>query len=78
MTEKSECTHGVVFDEEAAKKLIAEAAWAPIDDADWIMGDPTALAIRKRWPRLSGKCPLGCGYEGIYYASMAHYIMGDW
>lgn len=34
--------------------------------------------IRKRWPRLNGPCPLGCGYVGIYYASRAHYVYGDW
>ena len=34
--------------------------------------------IRKRWPRLFGKCPKGCGYEGIAYASWAHYHYGDW
>lgn len=34
--------------------------------------------IRKRWPRLSGRCPKGCGYVGIAYASFAHYVCGDW
>ena len=34
--------------------------------------------IRKRWPRLDGKCPKGCGYVGIYYASFIHYIAGDY
>jgi len=34
--------------------------------------------IRKRWPRLCGKCPLGCGFNGIAYASLAHYLYGDW
>ena len=34
--------------------------------------------LRKRWPRLYGNCPLGCGYNGIYYASFGHYVMGDW
>jgi NTP pyrophosphatase (non-canonical NTP hydrolase) len=37
-----------------------------------------ASEIKKRWPRLSGTCPKGCGYHGIYYASYEHYIMGDW
>lgn len=34
--------------------------------------------IRKRWPRLCGPCPLGCGYRGIAYASKAHFVYGDW
>jgi len=34
--------------------------------------------IRRRWPRLDGPCPLGCGYSGIAYASRAHYVCGDW
>ena len=34
--------------------------------------------IARRWPRLDGLCPLGCGYCGIAYASYAHYIAGGW
>ena len=34
--------------------------------------------VRRRWPRLMGVCPRGCGYSGIAYASSMHYIMGDW
>lgn len=34
--------------------------------------------VRQRWPRLDGKCPKGCGFEGIGYASLSHYIYGDW
>jgi hypothetical protein len=37
-----------------------------------------AHEVRKRWPRLGGNCKLGCGYNGIYYASFMHYLMGDW
>lgn len=37
-----------------------------------------ALAVRRHWPRLNGECPKGCGYVGIAYASMAHFIYGDW
>ncbi len=33
--------------------------------------------IRTRWPRLDGKCPKCC-YFGIAYASMAHFVYGDW
>lgn len=38
----------------------------------------SSTEARRRWPRLDGECPLGCGYSGIYYASMAHYVCGDW
>jgi hypothetical protein len=34
--------------------------------------------VRKRWPRLMGTCPKGCGFEGIGYASTEHFVMGDW
>lgn len=34
--------------------------------------------VRRRWPRLNGLCPKGCGYDGVYYASYIHYIYGDW
>lgn len=37
-----------------------------------------AHEIRLRWPRLFGECPLGCGYRGIAYASLMHYVAGDW
>lgn len=33
--------------------------------------------IRKRWPRFFGTCP-DCGWTGIMYASLAHYVYGDW
>ena len=56
---EAECTHGVAFDENAAKSM-------------------PAREVRRLWPRLSGRCPLGCGYEGIAYASFKHYVYGDW
>lgn len=34
--------------------------------------------VRLLWPRLCGDCPKGCGFSGIAYASMAHFIAGDW
>lgn len=34
--------------------------------------------VRHKFPRLDGKCPKDCGFEGIGYASMAHFIYGDW
>lgn len=38
----------------------------------------SAAETRRRWPRLFGECPKGCGYNGIAYASGAHMIWGDW
>lgn len=38
----------------------------------------SAAEVQRRWPRLYGDCPLGCGFSGIGYASYAHYISGDW
>jgi len=38
----------------------------------------STLEVRKRFPRLYGPCPKGCGYNGIAYASTAHYVYGDW
>lgn len=37
--------------------------------------------VRTRFPRLVGPCPKGCGVDGTFYASAAHYIFGgssDW
>ena len=33
--------------------------------------------VRKRWPRFMGRCPT-CGEQVILYASVRHYIHGDW
>lgn len=38
----------------------------------------SASEIRRRWPRLDGLCPKGCGFNGIAYASFLHYVSGDW
>jgi hypothetical protein len=38
----------------------------------------SSYEVREKFPRLSGYCPLGCGYYGVYYASFEHYVMGDW
>jgi hypothetical protein len=35
-------------------------------------------AVRKVYPCLFGKCPKGCGFDGIAYASWEHYLSGDW
>jgi hypothetical protein len=70
------CDHGVTFDEEEAHKVLGE--WQAKSDVEFIMGNPASRNIRRLWPRLDGKCPKGCGYVGIGYASEAHYILGDW
>lgn len=77
---QASCNHGVTFDEVEAQKILDEAKSYGTGDPslDFILGSPSAPYIRKRWPRLDGECPKGCGYKGIYYASMSHYIMGDW
>ena len=70
------CDHGVTFDVEEAERMLGD--WPPGTGVEFLMGNPAAAEIRKRWPRLGGPCPLGCGYSGIYYASKDHYKMGDW
>jgi len=37
-----------------------------------------AFEVREVFPRLNGACPKGCGYYGIAYVTMAHYVAGDW
>jgi len=70
------CHHGVTFDLEEAEKVLGD--WRPSSPGEFVMGNPNAAEVRRRWPRLNGPCPLGCGYVGIYYASREHYILGDW
>jgi len=70
------CDHGVMFNETEARKLIE--GWAAADEVEFIMGCPASAEVRKRWPRLNGSCPKGCGYVGIAYASHEHYTYGDW
>lgn len=65
-SQQRECGHGVVF---------------PADDSDAaraVFRHMRSSEVRECFPRLSGPCPLGCGYDGIAYASTAHYIAGDW
>ena len=52
--------------------------WGPKSNVDFVVGNPRTAEVKKRWPRLNGACPLGCGYVGIAYASPAHYEIGDW
>ena len=37
----------------------------------------SAETVRELWPRLDGQCRK-YSYCGIAYASMAHYVAGDW
>lgn len=78
--EQAQCDHGVIFDKDEALKLIEKMPIDPSLDAGtaFIIGSPASLEIRKRWPRLAGSCPKGCGFNGIAYASYEHYIYGDW
>ncbi len=76
-----ECDHGVTFDVEEARRIRRDNPPKPSKDpgVDFIMGAPKASAmIRKRFPRLDGKCPKGCGFSGIAYASEEHFLYGDW
>lgn len=70
------CDHGLVFDVEEAKKILG--SWQPKSEVDFIMGNPKHADVRKRFPRLHGKCPKGCGFDGIAYVSPEHYAYGDW
>lgn len=70
------CDHGVSFDEEEARRILGD--WEPRNSAEFVAGNPNAPEVRKRWPRLDGVCPKGCGFVGIAYASEEHYILGDW
>ena len=67
-TEYSRCTHGITFDEEAARGLSSDEV-----RRRWPRG----------WFWDGAPCPLGCGYGvgsngSIYYASFMHYLAGDW
>lgn len=72
----SACDHGLSFDLEEAKRILGE--WEPKSDVGFIMGNPKHAEVRKRFPRLHGPCPKGCGFEGIAYASPEHFSYGDW
>lgn len=63
--DSAECDHGLDFPRDGSAEQ-HEAMALPVPE------------VRKRWPRLMGACPKGCGYSGIGYASYAHYIAGDW
>ena len=60
-----ECDHGVRFP-------------ATRDGELAVFRHLSCSEIRQCFPRLDGPCPLGCGYDGIAYASTGHYVAGDW
>ena len=70
------CDHGIIFDAAEAERILA--GWSPKSGAEFVMGNPASTEVRKRWPRLAGVCPKGCGFVGIGYASTEHYTAGDW
>mgnify|MGYP006308533931 CR=1 FL=1 len=70
------CDHDLVFDEEEAARILGE--WQPQSIVEHIAGNPKHAEVRKRFPRLFGPCPKGCGFYGIAYVSWEHYRMGDW
>lgn len=70
------CDHGVCYDPIAGEAILG--GWAPASPVDFIIGNPASAEIRRRFPRLSGPCPKGCGFNSIAYASWEHYIAGDW
>ena len=72
----ADCNHGVVFDTDEAERLLS--GWEASNPAEFIAGNPASAEVRRRWPRLQGQCPKGCGYNGIAYASYEHLIAGDW
>ena len=80
-----QCDHGITFDEDEAKRVLSGTKEQSSGDpaVDFVLGPMNGSdAVRKRWPRgwstKEKPCPKGCGYEGIYYASYAHYLYGDW
>jgi hypothetical protein len=73
------CDHGLAFDALEAERILA--CHEPAGDASligFLWPEKAYEEIRHRWPRLEGKCPKGCGFEGIAYASEDHYLYGDW
>ena len=70
------CDHGLSFDVEEAKRILGD--WTPVTAVDFISGNPKHVDVRRRFPRLEGPCPKGCGFSGIAYVSTEHFTYGDW
>lgn len=49
----------------------------PAFDLEALGSDASSDAVRKKFPRFSGECP-ECGQFVISYASLEHFLMGDW
>jgi len=66
-----------MFNEEEAKMSACDhgLAFDPIICRDQNL---SSRDVQKMFPRLSGECPLKCGYVGIAYVSMEHFLYGDW
>ena len=76
MATTKDCDHGLTFDMEEAREILG--TWNPPNTVEFVMGNPRHAVVRARFPRLDGECPKGCGFCGIGYVSMDHYILGDW
>jgi hypothetical protein len=73
------CKHDVVFDQEEAERILGD--WTPSSAQDFVMGNPNTHKVRERFPRgvFPPEAPCKhCGFVGTAYASMSHYVMGDW
>ena len=73
MNESESCDHGLTFDLQEARKILAETPQKSSGDAavDFVMGPTSAVAIiRKRWPRgwftKEKPCPKGCGGQVMH------------
>lgn len=71
------CDHDVVFDRIECENLSKEHKLTRSESLE-VHNTILVQMIRERWPRLDGQCPLGCGFHGIAYASVLHYVCGDW
>lgn len=56
-----------------ARKMAACDHGITFDAKAAILENLTQEQVRKRWPRLEGKCEK-CGLDGIAYAGAAHYF----
>jgi|SRR5882672_520664 len=64
-------------------KIPYRFAYVPACDHGLTFDESTAQhmdrdTIRKCYPRLDGECPKACGFNGITYVSVAHFLGGEW